>query len=274
MTKPGFILCALALVALSVYLFVSAPPPLDDQAASARAVPIEKVLAAVAAENDVARALYTREIVGQGQKVGLKFDESWRNDTVEAGPLPALFLREAAKSIQHSGVPLGLFLGSDFPISPSNQFAGKQADVFREIRASKEPRFFYAEDTRQHTAMFPDYASAPVCVSCHNEHEKSPKHDWQLDDMMGATTWTYPSKSVGYDEYLDILKAARGGFRDAYSAYLAKVKTFARQPEVGAKWPRDGFHLPTVDAFLAEFEKRASAATLQRLLDVSAAKNN
>src|SRR5258708_4592757 len=266
MKKPGFILSALALLVLGIYLFVTAPPPLDHPSTSAQDVPIETVLATVSAENDVARALYTREIVGPGLEKGLKFDELWRHEGVQAGPLPALFLREAAASIQHSGVPLGLFLGSDYPISPANKFTGKQAEIFREMRSLEKAYFFYAEDTRQHTAMFPDRASAAVCVQCHNHHENSPKHDWELNNLMGATTWTYPKQAVSLEEYLAIVQAARRGFGAAYTAYLEKVKTFDAtvRPVVGEKWPRDGFYLPSADVFLAEFERRASAAPMQR----------
>jgi len=51
----------------------------------------------VAHENNVVRTLWTKKIVVAGKKFGLKFDEDWRNDMVEAGPLPALFLREVSK---------------------------------------------------------------------------------------------------------------------------------------------------------------------------------
>ena len=54
---------------------------------------VEEVLEMVAKENDVTRTLYTKAIVGKGKKQGMKFDEDWRKDDVEAGPLPALFLR-------------------------------------------------------------------------------------------------------------------------------------------------------------------------------------
>ena len=54
----------------------------------------------------------------------------WKDEDVQAGPLPALFLRETAARLEASPVPLGLFLGSDYPISPSNRFQGAQAEAF------------------------------------------------------------------------------------------------------------------------------------------------
>jgi adenylate cyclase len=269
---PTSVILALALVTLAVYLFVQAPAPLPEKMAlKGRTVPIETVLTIVAAENDVARALYTMDIVSAGLAVGLAFDEKWREPAVEAGPLPALFLREAAKSLQKSPVPLGLFLGSDFPLSPANRFAGKQDPVFQNIRKTKKAEFFHADDTQLYTGMFPDYASAQACVDCHNHHPQSPKKDWQLNDMMGATTWSYPEKEVTDEQLLRILDALHHSFRDAYEAFLAKAQTYTRKPEIGEHWPREGYSLPSAEVFLAEFSRRAAPQTIDRLLDTARA---
>lgn len=264
----GFVLTALSLLALCVYLFVSAPPLLPETTGEApgAAIPIERVLATVAAENDAVRALYTQEIVGKGTASGLRFDERWRDEGLEAGPLPALFLREAATSLNKGPVPLGLFLGSDFPISPSNQFRGRQNEIFARIKQTREPEFFYEDDTGQHTAMFPDVAGVQGCVTCHNEHPETPKADWVLNDVMGATTWTYPKKAVSEAEYLRIIAAVRNSFRTAYGEYLAKAATFGSPPEIGERWPAEGRYLPSEEVFMAEFARRVSHATMARLL--------
>jgi adenylate cyclase len=267
MTRPAFVLCALSLVVAGIYLFVNAPPALPETSAEpGSTIPIEAVLATVAAENDIARALYTREIVTAGQAAGLRFQEEWLEPGIDAGPLPALLLREAAASLQRGPLPLGLFLGSDFPISPANRFAGRQTAAFETIKRTRRPEFFYAEDTGQYTAMFPDVAGVQGCVTCHNEHKDSPKTDWVLDDVMGATTWTYDKAAVTPEEYLRIIGAVRQSFRDAYAKYLEKVPSFEKQPEIGDRWPAEGYFLPSADVFMAEFARRASASTVDRLL--------
>ena len=91
-----------------------------------------------------------------------------------------------------------------------------QLSTFEGIRETGEPAFFLQQDTGLHTGMFPDLAVAEACVACHNEHDESPKRDWRLNDVMGATTWTYPAASVGMPEVLTIIGALRKGFRDAY----------------------------------------------------------
>lgn len=271
MGNRTFVITVLALVALSVYLFISAPAPLPEQQRRAGVtLPIGQVFRIVEAENDAVRGLWTRDIVGAGKKVGLKFAEDWRERGVEAGPLPALFLRETAASLEKNPVQLSLYLGSDYPISAANLFKGVQLEKFRQIRASGEPQFFYDEDIQRHAAMFDDVALARPCVTCHNDHPDSPKQDWRLNDVMGATTWSYPQQAVDLEELLAILAALRNGFRDAYSAYLEKVATFAAPPEIGERWPGEGFYLPTVEAFMAEAGRRTSAQTLAAVMALAA----
>jgi adenylate cyclase len=249
-----------------IYLFATRPAPLQAEQASGRTVPVETVFRVVAAENDAARKLWTSDIVGAGAKVGLKFHEKWREPAMEAGPLPALFLREASTALQKTRIPLGLFLGSDFPIAQPNKFTGVQADHFANLRKTGEPEFFNAADIGRFTAIFPDRAVAPGCVTCHNEHPNSPKTDWKLNDIMGATTWSYPKERVTLEELVQIVAALRASFAAAYDAYLTKVATFGKPPEIGDRWPAEGYFIPSKRAFLAEFERRASPNTVERLL--------
>jgi hypothetical protein len=255
-----------ALAVAGVYLFATRPAPLADGQSTGRTVPIEKVFRVLAAENDTARALWTAEIVGAGTKAGLKFHEKWRDADMMAGPLPALFLREAATAVQKTRIPLGLFLGSDFPLAQSNLFSGAQAEHFKRMRVTGEPEFFHAADIGRYTAMFADLAVAPGCVSCHNEHPQTPKNDWKLKDIMGATTWSYPKDKVTLEEMVQIVGALRSGLVAAYEAYLAKVATFEKPPEIGERWPRDGYYLPSKEVFIREFERRASSGTVDKFL--------
>lgn len=214
--------------------------------------PIEKALDILAKENDVARTLYTKGIVGPGKKAGLKFDEDWRKDDVEAGPLPALFLRGISAQIQKSDVELGLFLGSEFPINTSNKFTGKQMTLFEKIKKDTMPQFFFDEDSKMHTAMFADIAGAMPCVSCHNGHEETPKDDWKLGDIMGATTWTYPKDSVTYEEIVAMVEAYRTGAKYTLNEYAQEIEAFesSDKPVIGDKWPAEGMFVPSADVFL------------------------
>jgi hypothetical protein len=265
MTSKSFWITLFSLGCLGIYLFVSAPPPLADQKPPQAAIPVERMFTLLQAENAAARLLWTKEIVGEGKKVGLKFDEHWRDADLEAGPLPALFLRETAKSMEKSPLRLSLFLGSDYPISPDNHFEGLQQEKFQVLRQSQQAQFFYVPDTGLQTAMFADFAVAPPCVECHNKHEQSPKRDWRLNDIMGAATWMYPAAEVSLEDMLKAVTVLHQGIHDAYAAYLEKVKTFAKPPLIGEHWPRDGYYLPSLEVFMQTFLQGTAQHTLPAL---------
>ena len=263
---PSSLIAPLSLGVVGVYLFVTAPPPLPDGSEASSTFPVETVLTMLAHENDVARTLYTKEIVGQAKPRGVEFREDWREPDVYAGPLPALFLRASAERVARSEHPLGLFLGSDMPIESSNRFDARHMEVFAEVRASREPRFFVDERTGLHTAMFPDFAGAPACVSCHNEHPDSPKTDWELGDVMGATTWTWPDATVPTDTALQLVATLRGAFAATYQEFLDDVTPLAGSPVVGAEWPRNAHALPDAGVFMGRVAETSSAESLALLL--------
>jgi adenylate cyclase len=241
------LIIALALALLIVWAYVSAPTPLPDSAdsESTASIAIEDLMKVIAAENDIARTLYTESIVGAGKVAGLKFSEHWKR----------------------SPIPLGLFLGSDHPISSSNRFSGTQELAFETMKENQlAPQFFLDEDTERHTGMFADLASVQACATCHNEHPDSPKTDWVLNDVMGATTWTYPKKRVTTTEAVAILTAVRQGFSDAYQGYLNEASSFDPALPIGEEWPGEQATIPNLETFIAEFERRASTSTLKSFL--------
>ncbi|PWJ42869.1 c-type heme family protein [Sediminitomix flava] len=262
------------LLGISCVLTLGACQPLPEETAEAstdKVYSIEEAFEIVAKENDIARTLYTKAIVGAGKKKGLKFDEDWEKDHVEAGPLPALFLRGIAGDIRKKGeVPLGLFLGSDFPIRKSNKFKGKQAELFAEMRNDSVPKFFFDEENQLYTAMFPDFAAATPCVSCHNDHPETTKTDWKMGDIQGATTWTYPKDSVSFKELKEIIMAYRGGATATFNEYIAKTKSFKENeiPNVGELWPTAGYQIPSSEVFIDSVAILTSEETLEGILQL------
>jgi hypothetical protein len=254
-----------------VYLFYTAPPKTDsfsrDEEVKYR-YSSKDLFIILSKINDETRALYTKEIVQAGKAAGLKFDENWQMKNVEAGPLPALFLRETSKLLEKSEVELGLYLGSNYPISKANLFSGTQDEKFRKILKNKQPQFFYDRESERNIAMFPDYASAPACITCHNEHKESPKKDWVLNDIMGATTWSIPQDSLTTEQVMDYVDAYISASHKVYGMYLEKVKSFknTEKPLIGVKWPSEGYFLPDADNFVKKLELTYAANTLNELL--------
>ncbi|MDH5407935.1 MAG: DUF3365 domain-containing protein [Gammaproteobacteria bacterium] len=266
MKSKTFIIQFLLLCTLIVYLFVTAPPPLSETESTGMQIPIERVFKIANEENKQARALYTKEIVQAGKKQGLKFDEQWQESNIIAGPLPAQFLRETAMHLEKSPVRLGLYLGSDYPINKVNQLSGQQLELFKKIKQTGRDHFYHIPEDKTYVYMSPDVAIAKACVSCHNEHKETPKQDWKLDDVMGATTWLYPEETISLSEALHLLSELRAGFRFAYKYFLMEIKQMKNPPEIGNKWPRDGYYVPSIDGFMTKLTSRSSADTLDLLM--------
>lgn len=270
------VIAVLSLVAVIVYLFVTAPPPLVEAASpgggggGGQHLPVRVLFDALATEQAAARFVFNSDIVTPGLKAGLRFSEGWKTEGVEAGPLPALLLREVSSRLQGYGTGVGLFLGSDFPISAVNRFSGVQTERFNLMKANGAPAHFLDAGTGMHTAMYIDPASAQGCVRCHNEHPESSKRDWLLNDPMGATTWLYRQDSVSAEEILAKLAVLRRSIRESYQAYLDRAARFTDPPvAIGDKWPRDGLFVPDADHFMAAIARRASENTLTVLLSAA-----
>jgi adenylate cyclase len=269
----GRICTLLALIVAGIYAFVTAPQLLAEGSASgdARSVSIATVFDTVDAINAATRKLYTEEVVGKGSRHGLRFAEEWRADGVDAGPLPALFLRLVAEKLQVKSPQLGLFLGSDKPISPSNLFTGQQDAAFQALKSTDAPQLFAMPDGFQ-VAMYADIASAGPCVTCHNDHKDSPKKDWRLNDIMGATTWTFQRATVSTDEYRQIVRALCEAIEEAYGEYLKKARTFRAPPQIGEHWPgADRLAVPDAATMMKAVYAATSPLALRALLvaDVS-----
>jgi len=157
-----------ALAVAAIYLFATRPATLADGQAAGRTCDREGVPHSRRRERRGARAL-DRGRRRPGPKAGLKFHEKWRDADVQAGPLPALFLRESATAVQKSKVPLGLFSAPTFRSRsrtglPARRLSISSACGQPATRSSSMPPI-----SGVYTAMFADYAVAPGCVSCHNE---------------------------------------------------------------------------------------------------------
>jgi hypothetical protein len=259
---------------LGIYLFATAPAPLADQGttqASNCVYDTREVFAALNTINDSARSIYTKRVVGGGLRAGLKFGEDWKDPGVEKGPLPALFLRLTAARLETKPPEIGLYLGSDAPINASNLFSPEQMETFQIVKSTRQPAFSSTSDARQ-VAMYPDIASVQPCVSCHNEHGDSPKTDWQLEDVMGATTWTYPEAELGSDDVLVVIEAMFDSVAEAYGQYLAKTESFDAPVDIGAEWPDTGqMALPDRATFMQAVRNAASPSVTELLISRSQA---
>jgi hypothetical protein len=253
-------------VIVSIYLFVTAPPPLVSEANLSKKISVKKILQILNDENKIVRSIYTKEIVIKGKKSGLKFDEKWQEEGVDAGPLPAQFLRETAKNLERRPVRLGLYLGSDYPINEANKLIGTQLAMFKNIKENKIDRFFHVTEMGVYVYMSADIAIAKACVNCHNNHNQSPKSDWVLNDVMGATTWTYPEEKISVEDALLMISEFQLSVRTSYERYLKQISSIKNPPVVGKKWPIEGYYLPSAKEFMKKVTSKSSNNTLSSLV--------
>ena len=270
MNNRKFLVTVLILLIVLVYLFVSEPPPLLHKDSVGVQLPIELVLRLADEENKIVRNLYTKEIVQEGKKRGIKFDEEWQDKSIIAGLLPAQFLRETAMYLEKSTVRLGLYLGSDYPINKVNLLKGLQLDKFKNIKKNREEAFFVMRKENTYVYMSPDIATVKACVSCHNKHPQSLKVDWKMNDVMGVTTWLYPEDTINLKDALNVLAELRNGFKFSYQYFLKEAKEMKKTYLIGDKWPREGDFVPSAEEFMNEFSKRASYITLNKILSYNA----
>lgn len=134
------------------------------------------------------RTFYTQHVVERMEAMLIvNATEKWREDRTL--PLPAQFFKESSRGLQVRGKPFRYRLVSLWPINQENapesekdRHALEQVINYGEV-AERE---ITLEGRKYHQAIFPDRAVSRACINCHNAHEKSPKRDFKLNDIMGG----------------------------------------------------------------------------------------
>ncbi|MBM4125269.1 MAG: DUF3365 domain-containing protein, partial [Nitrospira sp.] len=130
-------------------------------------------------------------------------------------PLPATFVREVSEltAAHKNGYTANL-------ISPwaINKDKGLKDTFQREAFAYLQDHptgQFVRTDTIEGRAvlrvLMADVASAQSCVDCHNAHSQSPKHDFQLNDLMGGLEIVLPIDKYVQERKRDLAVTLAGG---------------------------------------------------------------
>jgi len=141
------------------------------------------------------RFVYTKYIVKRlkaAQKVEAK--ESWVDEN--ALPLPAQYLLNTGILARKKKPGLNIRLISLWPINFNNS-AANEFERNALVSVSINPLRPYMGKLKRgrqtyFQAVYPDFAVSNSCVNCHNSHPKSPKKDFQLDDLMGGMMVSFP----------------------------------------------------------------------------------
>jgi len=142
------------------------------------------------------RTVYTRLIVNrlQNEDKVIKASEHWKED--KALVLPAQMFRAGAEMVRDKGSNFSYSLLSLWPVNKQNAPKTEVEKKGLQYLVDNKGKNFYAEEAlggkKYYTAVYPDNAVAPACVTCHNNHKDSPKTDFKLGDVMGAVVIRIP----------------------------------------------------------------------------------
>lgn len=147
------------------------------------------------------RATYTKKVVSRIKKAG-KIDavEEWEDSDNVHMPLPAQMFRmaaERAKDSKHNSAKFFYQLKSPWPINKQNKPSSEiEKKGFEYVVANGGSEPFYGEEVidgqNYFTAIYADVAVSKACVDCHNDHEDTPKTDFELEDVMGGVVLRFP----------------------------------------------------------------------------------
>jgi hypothetical protein len=187
---------ALTLATSAVLWAAFAAEDAADKSHKLKSVSVRKMADSLHAVIAADRQAYAELIVQRldAEEKRLAAAEDWREQ--HGLPVHAQMLRHAAGNIQKQGAEFSYTLRSLWPIHPGH---GPQTEVEKaglEAVAKNPGQAFYAEEElggrSYFTAIYADRATLSSCVSCHNQHPRTPRRDFQVGDVMGAIVVRIP----------------------------------------------------------------------------------
>ena len=175
------------------------------------------------------RKQYTKNIIGKLKKDGIVEVHPNKNyaEIIGGIPLPATFVKEVSDAINEKGV-YSYDLLSKWNI---NREKGLRTDFEREAfdylydkKGTVFSRFMVHNDIYSLRYATADVAVAGACVSCHNNHEESPKHDFMLGDVMGILVVNIPIGTVSEKTVAFFADSGDGEFGEG--SFLKTKKVF------------------------------------------------
>jgi len=135
------------------------------------------------------RAMYARHVVQRLEeaKITGAGDRGLEQNTL---PSPCQLLRLSTVHIQTKGAEFHYSLRSLTPLEPRNAPETDAEKTGLKFVSEHPDQNYYGRETlggrRYFTAIYPDRAVVPSCVTCHNEHAASRRKDFKPGDVLGA----------------------------------------------------------------------------------------
>ncbi len=180
------------------------------------------------------RTIYSEVIVERlGVTIDLPATENWEKENTL--PLPAQFLLLSSQTSNAKKIGMTYRLMSLWPINPKNgpktRFEEKGLQEILKNPEAPYTHIFSTNGKKFYKAIYPDHAVTKACVTCHNNHPKSPKRDFKLNDVMGGISIMFPldkrSKKTESGDYLipaevvaDYIHTVLEADRKVYAEYV------------------------------------------------------
>ena len=142
------------------------------------------------------RTVYSRNVVDrlQDEEKVIHSSEHWQDE--KALPLPIQMLRMGAELTAQKTDAFSYSLMSKWPINEKNAPKTDAESTGLDMIANDPSKPFYSKETADgaeyFSAYYADIAITPACVTCHNNHKDSPRHDFKLGDVMGGVVIRMP----------------------------------------------------------------------------------
>lgn len=159
----------------------------------------QKMADAVHTVLEADRTVYTQKIINrltQEEKV-IKASEHWKEE--KALLLPAQMFRAGSEEVQKTGSGFSYALLSQWPINKQNKAKTDLEKQGLQAIIDDPDKPFYGTETLGNktyfTAFYQDKAVSQACVACHNNHQDSPRTDFELNEVMGGVVIRIPMDS-------------------------------------------------------------------------------
>ncbi len=164
--------------------------------ASQIATGAEQLARVVSRQISTDRAYYTKNVIGKLKKEAPDFKAGANyHDHVGAIALPATFVRETSESLgENAGYRYDLLskwnINKDMGLR--DEFERKAWNSLSQDPQKSYEEFISVGSGVEYRYAIADIANAKACVSCHNTHPGSAKHDFKQGDLMGILVVSSP----------------------------------------------------------------------------------
>jgi len=145
------------------------------------------------------RGYYTKNIIKKILPIANISPDYVHKDDPNKIPLPATFIHELGEEFSNKGI-MSLKLYSPFPFpNRSNRTLDEFGNKAWQALTKDPKKSFAIAETMDGVQVvrvaLADTMSQQGCVNCHNSHPKTPKNDWQLNDVRGVLEVQVPIAS-------------------------------------------------------------------------------